>query len=273
MGRRPGALAATAMKTMYPELDLDLTFHPVVCDTPRRLTRAQIHQYNEQGFISNLTLLQGGAIAAAQDFFQRSRKELTPSGLFQSFHHLTPELYDIVTSPILAEYLQDLLGPDIVCHVSQYICKAPGDDMRVVWHQDASFNPMDARCVVVWTAIDEAVIENGCMWFIAGSHRRGALECLEAGHEVPNADEYGPSVPIELKAGEAVLFSDLLLHSSPGNRSTHMRRGGLTATYAGADLVPTLGRKTWSVLCCGEDPDNHWQVHPRPSAREAMVSR
>jgi ectoine hydroxylase-related dioxygenase (phytanoyl-CoA dioxygenase family) len=261
------------MKSMYPELNLDLTFHPVVCGTPRCLTREQIDQYNEQGYLSNLTVLEGGARAAAQEFFQRSRKELIPSGLFQSFHHLIPELYDIVVNPILVDYLQDLLGPSIVCHVSQYICKDPGADIKVVWHQDASFNPTDARCVVVWTAIDDAVIENGCMWFIPGSHRLGALDCLEAGHEVPDAEAYGPKVPIELKAGQAVVFSDLLLHSSPGNRSVHMRRGGLTATYASAELVPTLGRKKWSVLCCGEDPNNHWQVHPRPSAPGALVSR
>src|SRR5262249_5199970 len=151
-----------------------------------------------------------------------------------------------VVNPLLVDPLQDLLGPNIVCHVSQYICKDPGDDMKVVWHQDASFNPMDSRCVVVWTAIADAVVENGCMWFIPGSHRLGALEYREPGHEVPDAEAYGPKLPIELKAGQAALFSDLLLHSSPANRSKQMRRGGWTATYASADLVPTLGRKQWS---------------------------
>src|SRR5437899_1093554 len=108
---------------MYPELNLDLTFHPVTCDQPRRLTRAQIEQYSDQGYLSNFTVFEGGAIAAAREFFQRARRELTPSGLFQSFHHRMPELHDIVTNRVLAEYLQDLLGPNIVCHVSQYICK------------------------------------------------------------------------------------------------------------------------------------------------------
>ena len=83
-------------------------------------------------------------------------------------------------------------------------------------------------------------------------------------NEVPDAERYGTPVPVELQAGEAVVFSDLLLHSSPPNTSPTLRRGGLTATYAPAELVPVLGRKTWAVLCSGEDAQGHWQIRPRP---------
>ncbi|MSS70799.1 MAG: hypothetical protein EXS64_04835 [Candidatus Latescibacteria bacterium] len=254
------------MKTMYPDLDIDLTFQPVVCENPSRFTREQIDQYNAQGYITRVPLFEGEVLQRVQDFFRRSKKELTTYDMFTSLHHLNPDLHDIVVNQTLTEHLKDLLGPDIVCHVSQFICKEPGQMRVIPWHQDASFNPMDARCVIVWTAIDDATIDNGCMGFIPGSHRLGALDCnLEKGHEVSDADRNGEKVPIELRAGQAVFFSDLLLHSSPGNRTADRPRGGLTATYASAQLVPTLGHKKWAVLCSGQDPHNRWEVHPRPT--------
>ncbi len=252
-------------KTMYSDLDLDLTFQPVVCENPRRFTREQIAHYNAQGYVTRVPLFEGEVLRQVQDFFERSRKELTTYDMFTSFHHLNPDLYDIVVNRTLTEHLNDLLGPDVVCHVSQYIVKEPGQMRVIPWHQDASFNPMNARCVIVWTAITDATVDNGCMGFIPGSHRLGALDCnLDKGHEVPDAGRYGHKVPMELRAGQAVFFSDLLLHSSQGNRTADRPRAGLTATYASAALVPTLGRKKWAVLCSGQDPHNHWEVHPRP---------
>jgi len=259
------------MKTMYPELNPDLAFQPVSCETPRRFTRAQIAQYNADGYIAPVSLFAGERLRAIRAFFEEAKPRLTSYRQFEAFHHVIPELYDIVTDPLLTAYLQDLLGPDVICHTSQYICKEPGEARPVVWHQDASFNPMDARCVIVWIAIDDVVIENGCMWFLPGTHRLGGLECVEAGHEVPDAERLGTKVPIELRAGEAVFFSDLLLHSSPPNTSATRRRGGLTVTYAPSELVPDLGRKTWAVLCSGRDPHGRWQVNPRPA--EAGVGR
>lgn len=252
------------MKTMYPELNPDLSFQPVRGRTPRWLTPVQIAEYNAQGYLAPIPLFEGDRLEEIQAFFNGAKTRLTSYSQFEAFHHAIPELYDLVTDGRMTGYLQDLLGPNVVCHTSQYICKEPGDARRVVWHQDASFNPMDARCVIVWMAIDDARVENGCMWFIPGSHRLGGLDCLAAGHEVPEAERYGAKVPVELKAGEAVFFSDLLLHSSPPNTSRSLRRGGLTATYAPAELVPVLGRKTWAVLCSGEDAGGHWQIQPRP---------
>ncbi len=256
------------MKSMYPDLDLDLTFHPIVREASRHFTREQIGCYNEQGYITGVPLFEGSELEEIQDFFSRSRKRLTSYDQFQAFHHEIPELYDIVTHPVTTDYLKDLLGPNVICHTSQYIRKEPdpNSSSRTVYHQDATFNPMDARCALVWLAIDEAFIENGCMGFIPGSHKLGVIECEEAGHHIPDAGRYGEAVPIELKPGQAVFFSDLLIHASPPNRTADRPRGGFTATYAGTDLVPTLGRKKWAVLCCGGDPNDNWQVHPRPQS-------
>lgn len=255
------------IKTKFPDIELDLTFRPVQNAQPHRFTTEQIEQFNRDGYISNVTVFEGEQLAAIQQFFRNINVEdITSRGeVFQSFHHTVPELYDIVTNPLLVECLQDLLGPDVVCFVSQYIDKAPGSSGSVVWHQDASFNPMDARSVIVWLAIDDAFIENGCMWFIPGSHRNGLLEFDQPkGHEVANAESYGIKVPIELKAGQVVLFSDLLLHSSPPNQSKTRSRPGLTISYTSAEVVPYHKGERASVLCSGQDIHHHWKHHTRP---------
>jgi ectoine hydroxylase-related dioxygenase (phytanoyl-CoA dioxygenase family) len=253
------------MITMYPELDLDLGFHPVSCEQPEAFTQDQIDQYNEVGYISPIRLFEGEELDELQAFFERSRKRLTSIGSFKSFHHEIPELYDIVANPRTTACLKDLLGPNVVCHVSQYIRKEPDPDSsrKTIYHQDATFNPMDARCALVWLAVDRAFVDNGCMWFVPGSHRQGVLECDE-GHHIADAASIENQVPMELEPGQAVFFSDLLIHSSPPNRTADKVRGGLTATYASAELVPTLGQKKWAAMCCGEDEDNNWDVHEPP---------
>lgn len=245
------------MNTRYPELNLDLTYRPVG-GAPRHFTAGQIDRYNRDGFIDGITLYEGAELAALRDFFTRDKARIVaPAGAFQSYHHVVPELRDVVTQPRLVAYLQDLLGEGVVCHVSQYVCKEPGEDLPVVWHQDASFNPMDARSVVVWLAVDDAFVENGCMWFVPGSHRLGGLDFQGAGHAVPEVARYGEAIPIPAQAGQAVFFSDLLLHSSLPNRSSQ-RRGGFTMTFTSTDTQPHYDWKAWSVICAGEDRQGFW---------------
>lgn len=264
-------------------IGLDITFHPVHNVQPRRFTPEQVAHFNDQGFISGLALFQGEALRALQVYFERAKARLTDCEPFRSYHHTEPELYDIVTNPLLVEHLQDLLGPNVVCFVSQYVCKEPGDRLEVKWHQDAAYNPVDAKSVIVWLAVTDANTENGCMWFVPGSHRAGLVDFTQLGRDVDisggarvvnNAEAYGAPIPIELKAGQAVFFSDLLLHHSLGNRSANRSRGGFTMTFTSADVTPRLSDEfnvtnEESVLCSGRDAANNWKHNPRPQTQSS----
>ena len=55
----------------------------------------------------------------------------------------------------------------------------PGGPAAVTPHQDASFlytEPL-GRVLGLWIALEDAMLENGCLWFIPGSHR-GEAACL-----------------------------------------------------------------------------------------------
>ena len=55
----------------------------------------------------------------------------------------------------------------------------PGGPAAVAPHQDASFlytEPL-GRVLGLWIALEDAMLENGCLWFIPGSHT-GEATCL-----------------------------------------------------------------------------------------------
>lgn len=244
-------------KSLFPDLNLDLQYRPVTNTSPRVLTRGQVDAYNRDGYFTHVPMLSGDRLREVQEFFLREKERVIHKGEgFECFHHVIPELHELVTDPLLVSYMRDLLGPDVVCHISQFIRKEPGQGPEVTWHQDSSFNPGDARCVVVWLAVEDADVANGCMWFIPGSHRLGQLACDDR-HTVASAEQQGKKVPIELKAGEVVIFSDLLLHASPANKSSRPRPG-FTMTFVAADVPIHKNKNRWGVVCCGEDRFGYW---------------
>ena len=120
-------------------------------------------------------------------------------------------------------------------------------------------------------AIDDADIENACMQFIPGSHRRGELKHHASDPAEDNVlyrtaeatEIQAKPVHVELKAGEISLHSDLLLHGSPRNNSNR-RRCGLTMRYASTDVIAHEGWNQGSILCCGVDAEGNWVDIQRP---------
>ena len=65
-----------------------------------------------------------------------------------------------------------------------------------------------------------------------------------------------------LKAGEASVHSDLLLHGSEANTSDR-RRCGLTLRFTPGDVRAYMGWHEKGVVVAG-DPPPHWGNRPRP---------
>ena len=89
----------------------------------------------------------------------------------------------------------------------------------------------DTRAMTVWTALDEATVENGCMWMISGSHGEGELRphrtAAADSHilmtEAASEDEEGAH-PVPLRAGAAVVWHGRTVHYSRGNTTERPRR-------------------------------------------------
>jgi ectoine hydroxylase-related dioxygenase (phytanoyl-CoA dioxygenase family) len=270
------------MKTKFPDLALNLDFRPADTARARRFNAEQVRQYNEQGYITDVRLFEGERLKRLQEFFlndyDRMAAEIqrrSPSVAFMNFHHLIPQVYDVVTDHALVGHLNDLIGDDVICFISQFINKKPGDPRKTVWHQDSTYNGMDSRSAIVWLAVTDATVDNGCMFFIPGTHKPAGQAEFEmvsttaqsfGGHKIVDSEVRGAAVPIELKAGHAVFFSDKLMHSAGGNSTKDRTRAGFTMSFINADVEPRSMHNIASVICSGEDRRHHWAPHhARPS--------
>ncbi|HVI47788.1 MAG TPA: phytanoyl-CoA dioxygenase family protein [Chitinophaga sp.] len=142
----------------------------------------------------------------------------------------------LLTQPLHTRSLdvsQQLLGEDMALDFDMLIDKAPYTNAPTPWHQDRAYwiTMPDTRAVSCWVALDEAVIDNGCMWYVPGSHlfpvRKhwpagkggGALQCEASESE---------GLAIELKPGDCVLHHGGTLHYSRGNSTSLKRRAFIT---------------------------------------------
>jgi len=266
------------MQAVPVKEERDLSFKPVVNDSPRKLTRRQIGFYNELGYVKPLEGFAPPEAERNRAYFdglltqvQKLRPDLDAYSI-NGFHVCCAGLYDLVTNPVILDYVQDIVGPDIVCWGSHFFCKKAHDPRKVAWHQDASYWPLTpARTVTVWLAIDDADRANAAMMFLPGTHRRGHLKWREVAkdkavlnQEIENTDQFGQPVYDELRAGQLSLHADMLAHGSEPNTSDR-RRCGYTIRYC-APTVTSLN-PDWlrgSILCRGSGAAGTWADNPRP---------
>ena len=130
----------------YPELARDLRFFPVQNDAPTTLTPAQIEQFNARGYIAPLDVYSPEEMSVHRAAFDELMEEASTGGgngySINGWHRTHAVVHDMVTEARILDYLQDLLGEDLVCWGTHYFCKMPGDSKRVSWHQDASYWPL-----------------------------------------------------------------------------------------------------------------------------------
>lgn len=178
-----------------------------------------------------------------------------------------------LTYPCITALLTDIIGPDVKAVQSMLFFKNAGKPGQA-WHQDEFFIPTRDRSLVgVWIALDDATIDNGCLWIHPGSHRAGTLwpmrphddarfDDSEEAFGFPYEREGG--VAVEVAAGGVVLFDGHVLHRSLDNRRQSGMRRSLVNHYMSArSLLPWWvgGIPTQDfrdvVLVAGDDPYAH----------------
>jgi ectoine hydroxylase-related dioxygenase (phytanoyl-CoA dioxygenase family) len=178
-------------------------------------------------------------------------------------HNVSPIMEKYVKHPKICGILSQITGEHLAhwdgsvkCMQSMFFVKPPGFQGQA-WHQDEIYIPTRDRSLVgAWMALDDATIENGCLWIIPGSHRTGYLYPSRP-HTNPDEFDFAPEswgfdesaeVPVEVKTGSLVFFNGYLLHRSRKNRSASSYRRVLVNHYMNAwSLLP------WSIKE-GESP-------------------
>ena len=259
----------------------DLRFIAADPGSSRTLSASQVEQFNEQGFLSGVPAFDDEEILQIRRYFDAllenvlSADDRRNSYSINAYHLVCAGLYDLLLSPVLLDYVEDLLGPDFACWGNHLFCKLPGDPMEVPLHQDGIYWPITpSRTATVWLALDDADEENSAMQFVPGSHLRGPLPHDDLPldgtrvlrRQVVDPDRYGERFSNSLRAGQISIHSDMLLHGSRPNRSDR-RRAGMTFRYAAAEVAPLPGHDYWfkpAVHCRGQLPA-HWPHRRRPA--------
>lgn len=169
--------------------------------------------------------------AFAADGSLRADKALAINKIGHALHDLDPVFARFSRDPRLAEIAADLGMAEPLLLQSMYIFKQPYIGGEVTLHQDASFLITEPPSVVgFWFALEDATVENGCMWALPGAHQ-GPLRRLfrREGHGVrfEELDDTPwpdcPEMPLEAPQGTLVLLHGLCPHRSGANRSPRSR--------------------------------------------------
>lgn len=156
-------------------------------------------------------------------------------------HARRPAFMALAADPRLVGLVEELIGPGVSVYFSQIFFKPPEGGGPKPMHQDNFyFGPADPeRLVTAWVALDTATVENGCLHFGEGSHRRPLRP-----HAAPADEPYNLQVPADIAAGIEMTPAPVpkggvsfhhggTLHQSGSNLSSRWRRA-VAFHYVGA---------------------------------------
>ena len=165
--------------------------------------------------------------------YLKQPKEFSINKIGHAMHDLDPVFDSFSRTEELGAVAKDVGFEDPRILQSMYIFKQPKIGGEVGFHQDATFlytEPISVKGF--WFALEDASLENGCMWAIPGGHRNDLKSRFFRnekgdGTEMEIIDdspwETSKLVPLEVRAGSMIVLHGLLPHMSHANRSESTR--------------------------------------------------
>ena len=183
---------------------------------------------------------------------------------FRLIHfHRHVELFErYLLHPRVLDVLEQLIGPDVSGLQSMMFFKPPGQYGQA-YHQDSYYIKVKPDTVCgTWIAIDGCDEDNGCMYFVPGSHMEPIYQDVhkpdnkddfkENLTEIDNVDE-SREVPAIANAGDVVFFHGRIIHRSKQNRTKDRYRRAFVCHYANArSYTQWHGGNAEHVLARGE---------------------
>src|SRR5437660_5584515 len=177
----------------------------------------------------------------------RQKKKESINKIGHALHDLDPVFDEFSRQPKIKELVRDLGIQDPLLLQSMYIFKQPNIGDEVTCHQDATFlytEPL--RMVGLWFALEDATIENGCLWAIPGGHKLGLKSrFMRAEGNGTRFEVFDNSPwpeeklqPLEVKKGTLIVLHGLLPHLSRENRSAKSRHAYTLHVIEASALYP-----------------------------------
>jgi hypothetical protein len=230
------------------------------------LTAEQVQQYKEQGYICPVDILDREEAIRLRASLE-GMEELQGQPLDRLQCNKSYLLFDwadeLVHHPRILDAVEQLIGPNIICYMTNLFTKEAHTGAYVSMHQDAAYWGVDADDVVTaWVALSPATAESGVMKIEPGSHKEVLPQVntyakdnlLTRGQEI-QAENLNPDnqVYMELQPGQMSLHHFMLVHGSGPNTSDD-RRIGFAIRYVAAD-AKKIGKPESALLVRGEAGD------------------
>jgi non-haem Fe2+, alpha-ketoglutarate-dependent halogenase len=248
--------------------EADLNMH-------RRLSRSQITAYHRDGVVFPVSVLPETRTLALRQAFEALEQSLGGKPEPTRWTGLCfPWAYDLTMEPSILDAVEAILGPEIIVLGAIILCKHPGHDAYVAWHQDGAYAEADkAPSVSAWIALADSTPTNGCMRVIPGTHRELLTHrdehdpanllrtgLMQAGRTVAETIDERQAVDVVLRAGEMSLHHSRVVHGSRANCSSE-KRIGFVVRYTtpavrsrGFPMVRARGTATCPQLVLAERP-------------------
>lgn len=143
----------------------------------------------------------------------------------------------IMLDPAIGKMVADLAGWEgtRIWH-DQALIKRPWAN-PTSWHLDTPFwSFSDRRALSIWVALDDATLENGCLYFIPGSCHTTTFDNPGIGKNMDAIFSFypqfikSPSVAVPMKAGSCSFHNGLTIHGAGANMTNGFRRA-FTCAY------------------------------------------
>jgi len=227
------------------------------------ITTKQINDYKETGYLVIPDLFSKEEIAKLReetaDIFRGKRgkvegmidvdENISNEEVLKKYvaihfpHKISEVIHQALFHKGVVDVLTGIVGPDVKCMQSMLFVKGPGKAGQS-WHQDEFYIPTrDKSLVGVWIAIDDASVENGCLWIIPGRPNFIMPRGINNSNEYADVDTIDVSayesnkIPVEVKSGSVVFFNGYTLHSSQRNKTDDCFRTALVNHYMSADSM------------------------------------
>lgn len=221
------------------------------CDALRRRAEELVAEFDPRGVVSIFStheqtrttdeyFLESGdrirfffeedAFTPAGDLRQSKERSINKIG--HALHDLDPVFDKFSRAPEIAALAFGLGIERPLLIQSMYIFKQPNIGGEVTCHQDATFLYTEPQTVFgLWFALEDATIENGCLWAIPGGHKQGLrsrfVRSTEGGTRFEHFDRkpfhLDALMPLEVKKGTLIILHGLLPHMSRANTSPDSR--------------------------------------------------
>ncbi len=218
------------------------------------VTEKQIEHYRQQGFL----VLPGFLDPAELEHWRQVtgeavRQRLAGAGLNnqanpESFYaqvftqclnlrDIYPPMAELLYDPRLAAVAGALAGVDAIrVWQDQALIKPPYGNHTGFHFDDPYWSFYSRQAVSVWVALDEATIENGCLWYLPGTQLESRFELVPIAENLGDIFKYYPqwktiaAVSAPCPAGSLVFHNPMIAHGAGVNMTPRPRRA-MTVAY------------------------------------------